>query len=91
MVVIGTGQRPGSVLLALMAAGAAWIGVQSTLNATALALLPAWIRARALAYFQLVFMGGQTLGAIGWGVVAGLAGCAPRSSSRASRCWRWPR
>jgi hypothetical protein len=38
------------------------------------ALLPAWIRARALSYFQLVFMGGQTLGAIGWGVVASLAG-----------------
>ena len=74
MVVIGTGQKPGPVLLALMAAGAAWIGVQSTLNATAQVLLPAWTRARALAYFQLVFMGGQTLGAIGWGVVAGLAG-----------------
>jgi predicted MFS family arabinose efflux permease len=74
MVVVGTGQRPGPVLVALVAAGAAWIGVQSTLNAAAQMLLPAWIRARALAYFQLVFMGGQTLGAIGWGVVAGLAG-----------------
>jgi MFS family permease len=74
MFVIGAAQRPGPVLPALVAAGAAWIGVQSTLNATAQALLPAWTRARALAYFQLVFMGGQTLGAIGWGVIAGLAG-----------------
>jgi MFS family permease len=74
MVVVGIGQRPGPVLVALVAAGAAWIGVQSTLNAAAQMLLPAWIRARALAYFQLVFMGGQTLGAIGWGVVAALAG-----------------
>jgi MFS family permease len=74
MSVIGAGQRPGVVLPALMIAGAAWIGVQSTLNATAQALLPAWTRARALAYFQFVFMGGQTLGAIGWGTIAGLAG-----------------
>jgi MFS family permease len=74
MVVVGTAQRPGPVLPALIAVGAAWIGVQSTLNAIAQALLPAWTRARALAYFQLVFMGGQTLGAIAWGVVAGLAG-----------------
>jgi MFS family permease len=74
MVVVGLGQRPGVVLPALVVAGASWIGVQSTLNATAQALLPAWTRARALAYFQLVFMGGQTLGAIGWGVVASVAG-----------------
>ncbi|WP_306212683.1 MFS transporter [Actinoplanes sp. RD1] len=74
MVVIGAGPRGGLVLPALVVAGAAWIGVQSTLNATAQALLPAWTRARALAYFQLVFMGGQTLGAIGWGVLADLAG-----------------
>ena len=74
VVVIGAGQRPEPAIPALMAAGAAWIGVQSTLDATAQVLLPAWTRARALAYFQLVFMGGQTLGSIGWGVVADLAG-----------------
>jgi predicted MFS family arabinose efflux permease len=74
VVVIGIGQRTGLVLPALVAAGAAWIGVQSTLNAAAQLLLPAWIRARALAYFQVVFMGGQTLGAIGWGVLASLTG-----------------
>jgi MFS family permease len=62
------------VILALVVAGAAWIGVQSTLNATAQLLLPAWARARALAYFQLVFMGGQALGALLWGAVADVAG-----------------
>ncbi|MEV4708719.1 MFS transporter [Actinoplanes sp. NPDC049316] len=74
MVVIGTQQRPGPVLPALTIAGASWIGAQSTLNATAQTLLPAWTRARALAYFQLVFMGGQAFGALGWGVLASLAG-----------------
>jgi MFS family permease len=73
VVVIGAAPRAVLVLPVLVMAGAAWIGVQSTLNAAAQALLPAWTRARALAYFQLVFMGGQTLGAIGWGVIASLA------------------
>jgi len=54
VVVVGTGQGPGPVLPTLMAAGAAWIGVQSTLNAIAQALLPAWTRACALGYLQLV-------------------------------------
>jgi hypothetical protein len=39
-------------------------------------VLPAWARARALAYFQLVFMGGQALGALAWGVVADAFGLA---------------
>jgi MFS family permease len=70
MAVIGLAGSPMPVIAALLVAGLAWIAVQSTLNATAQILLPAWTRARALAYFQLVFMGGQALGAVGWGVVA---------------------
>jgi MFS family permease len=54
----------------MLVAGAAWIAVLSTLNATAQVLLPAWTRARALAYYQLMFMGGQALGAVVWGVIA---------------------
>jgi MFS family permease len=62
-----------SVLLALVAlpaVGLAWIAVQSTLGAAAQVVLPDWARARALAYFQLVFMGGQALGALIWGALA---------------------
>jgi MFS family permease len=62
------------VIGALVVAGLAWIAVQSTLNAAAQVLLPNWTRARALAYFQLVFMGGQAFGALLWGVVAAAAG-----------------
>jgi hypothetical protein len=40
------------------------------MGATAQLLLPTWSRARALAYFQLVFMGGQALGSLAWGAVA---------------------
>jgi predicted MFS family arabinose efflux permease len=74
MLVVGESTSTLLIIAVLMVAGAAWIAVQSTLNATAQVLLPAWTRARALAYFQLVFMGGQALGALGWGIVADAAG-----------------
>jgi MFS family permease len=62
------------VAAALLLAGGAWISVQSTLNASAQLLAPPWARARALAYWQLTFMGGQALGAAVWGAVADTAG-----------------
>jgi MFS family permease len=68
--VLGLDHSPGTVVAALMLAGFSWIAVQSTLGASAQLLLPTWARARALAYFQLVFMGGQALGALAWGAVA---------------------
>jgi hypothetical protein len=49
MVVVGWVASTLLAVAALMVAGAAWIGVQSTLNATAQVLLPAWTGARALA------------------------------------------
>ncbi|MFT7837922.1 MFS transporter [Saccharothrix sp. BKS2] len=55
---------------AMFVVGAAWIAVLSTLNATAQVLLPAWTRARALAYYQLMLMGGQAFGAVVWGALA---------------------
>ncbi|MFL6126449.1 MFS transporter, partial [Actinophytocola sp.] len=70
MVVVGVSGSTLVVMGVLVVAGVCWIGVQSTLMATAQLLLPAWTRARALAYMQFVFMGGQALGALGWGAVA---------------------
>jgi MFS family permease len=59
-----------AVVAVLVLGGLSWVAVQSTMGATAQLLLPTWARARALAYFQLVFMGGQALGALAWGLVA---------------------
>ncbi|MEV4313732.1 MFS transporter [Actinocrispum sp. NPDC049592] len=70
MMAVGLSGSTIVVVGVLLVAGIAWIGVQSTLSATAQMLLPAWTRARALAYMQFVFMGGQALGALGWGAVA---------------------
>jgi MFS family permease len=74
--IVGLQVSPAVVVAALVLAGLSWIAVQSTLGAAAQLVLPGWARARALAYFQLVFMGGQALGALAWGVVADAFGLA---------------
>ncbi|WP_214367566.1 MFS transporter [Pseudonocardia sp. H11422] len=70
MLVTGLAPSPVVVGGALVVTGLAWVAVLSTLNAAAQIVLPGWTRARALAYFQLVFMGGQALGGVLWGAVA---------------------
>ncbi|SFK54166.1 MFS transporter [Geodermatophilus ruber] len=72
--VVGLATSLEAVVAALVLAGLSWVAVQSTFGATAQLLLPTWARARALAYFQLVFMGGQALGAVAWGLVADTLG-----------------
>jgi MFS family permease len=62
------------VLVLLGLAGAAWITVLSTFNATTQLLLPAWVRGRALSYYLVVLMGSQALGGIVWGVLTSLEG-----------------
>jgi MFS family permease len=74
--VVGVTHSPVAAGAALVLAGLSWIGVQSTLGAAAQLLLPTWARARALAYYQLVFMGGQAFGALAWGAVADAYGLA---------------
>lgn len=62
------------VLGLLVAAGLAWLLALSTMNSTMQLLLPAWVRARGLSVYMLVFMGGQALGSLLWGLVAGAFG-----------------
>jgi MFS family permease len=60
-----------AVFVALVVGGAAWLLSLSTLNASMQLNLPAWVRARGLSVYQLIFMGGQALGSVVWGVLAG--------------------
>jgi MFS family permease len=55
---------------AMLATGVAWIAILSALQVSAQMTLPAWVRARGLAAFVVVFMGGMALGSILWGQVA---------------------
>lgn len=54
----------------LLALGAAWIVALTTLNGTAQAILPNWVRGRALAVYLTVFNGAMTGGSLGWGLIA---------------------
>jgi MFS family permease len=70
MFTVGVGTSMGVAMSVLLVGGIAWVAVQSTYSAAAQVLLPGWTRARGLAYFQLVYMGGQALGALVWGALA---------------------
>lgn len=61
-------------LAVLLVAGLGWMVVISTVNASLQLFLPAWVRARGLAAYQVVFAGGQALGALMWGALAQVAG-----------------
>ena len=83
--------------LALVLAGAAWITATSSLNGTAIVVLPAWVRSRGLALYTLVFGGGQALAAILWGAVAQAWGARVALGAVAAGLvagiagrWRWP-
>ncbi|WP_173162636.1 MFS transporter [Phytohabitans suffuscus] len=60
--------------IVLAPAGAAWVIVLANLNAEIQLFLPNWVRARGLAVYQVVFAGGQALGALAWGAMAELVG-----------------
>ncbi|MFL5896506.1 MAG: MFS transporter [Thermoleophilaceae bacterium] len=58
------------VAATLVVAGLSWIAVLSSLNASAQIALPAWVRARGMATYLLVFQGGQAFGSAAWGTLA---------------------
>jgi MFS family permease len=52
--------------------GFAWICVLSSLQIAAQVSVPAWVRARALSLYIVVFSAGMAAGSLGWGVLAQL-------------------
>ncbi|MGC4807322.1 MFS transporter [Micromonospora sp. DT233] len=63
---------PALATAALVPAGLAWMTVMSTINAAMQLFLPGWVRARGLSVYQMVFAGGQALGALAWGALGEL-------------------
>jgi MFS family permease len=63
-------QNLGLLAVAMLATGVAWIAILAALQVSAQLTLPDWVRARGLAAFVVVFMGGMALGSIFWGQVA---------------------
>ena len=87
LLVLAAGTVPAVAVLALVPAGVAWMTVLSTVNASMQLFLPGWVRARGLSVYQMIFAGGQALGALAWERWATSPGCRPRSSPLACR-WR---
>jgi len=55
---------------ALIATGVCWMTVNSTLTTATQTSVPAWVRARALAVYLLVFQGAMAVGSVVWGALA---------------------
>lgn len=62
---------------AMLDAGAAWIIVNSSMNAAAQLAIPSWVRARAMSVYILVFQGSVAIGSLLWGQIASLEGGLP--------------
>jgi len=58
------------VFVLMAGGGAAWMTLMSTLNASAQTSVRAWVRARALGVYLLVFQGGLAIGSVCWGAIA---------------------
>ncbi|MEA2290962.1 MAG: hypothetical protein QOD55_2959, partial [Solirubrobacteraceae bacterium] len=85
--------------VALALAGAAWVTATSSLNGTAITVLPGWVRSRGAALYTLIFGGGQALSAFVWGLVTQFAGARAAlamvagglvASVAGARRWRMP-
>jgi len=63
-----------AVAVVLVVGGACWILVLSTLNSLYQLSMPGWIKARGMAFYLMVFQGGNAAGAAVMGVAAAHAG-----------------
>ena len=70
LIVIANVRSAVVVALVLLLAGAAWISVLSSMNASLQMFLPHWVRGRGLSMYQVVVFGGQAVGAFAWGQLA---------------------
>lgn len=57
-------------MLVLLVIGGAWLTVLSSLNVAVQTVVPAWVRARAISVYMLVFFAGLSAGSALWGAVA---------------------
>jgi MFS family permease len=70
LIILATQTNIYLLALAMLLAGACWIGIMSSLQVAAQASLPDWVRARGLSVFMMVFMGGMAVGSLIWGYLA---------------------
>ena len=81
----------------MLASGMAWLAIMSSLTVAAQTGAPAWVRARALGIYLLVFQGLMAAGSFLWGALAQRFGNSTALSIAAlvlvlglAAAWRWP-
>jgi MFS family permease len=72
VVLAGVHNLPG-LMAVLLVSGGAWIAFISLANALVQAMVPDWVRARVLAIFMLITLGGLAAGSAMWGMLASRA------------------
>jgi MFS family permease len=70
LIVLGCVRNVPVIVLSLIVGGFAWTSTTSTFNVAVQLSVPAWVQARALGLYQMVFQGGMALGSALWGAVA---------------------
>lgn len=70
MAAVAAGGTLPVLIPAMLLTGAAWIAVLSSLHVSAQTSVPAWVRARALSIYLVVFAVGMAGGSLLWGAVA---------------------
>ena len=85
------------VLVCLVGGGIAWMAMTSSVNVAAQQAAPAWMRARAVSLYGLVFQGGLAGGGFAWGALAQQFGAGPALAGAAlvlagglAATLRWP-
>ena len=58
------------IIPVLLCAGFCWTSTMSTFNLAVQLSTPAWVQARTLGIYQMVFSGGMALGSVIWGLLA---------------------
>ena len=70
LAILATVKVPLIIIPMLIAGGFAWTSAMSTLNLAVQISVPAWVQARALGAYQMIFAGGMALGGVIWGFIA---------------------
>jgi MFS family permease len=76
-IVLGYVHVTAIVALCLVVGGTAWILALSTLNSLFQLSLPQWVKARGMAYYLVVFQGGNAVGSAVLGITAERIGLSP--------------
>jgi predicted MFS family arabinose efflux permease len=85
------------LVVCMAAGGMAWLAILSNLTVAAQTVSPAWVRARTMGIYLLVFQGLLAVGSFGWGLLAESAGSTATLSVAAATlicglaaALRWP-